>query len=141
MIARVATERESVKLPVPVAFTARVMVVVAVSVPEVPVMVTVNAPVVAVLLPVSVRTLLPVVGLVPNAAVTPVGSPDAASVTLPVKGLTSATVMVSVTLLPCVTVRVDAEGESVKLPPAPGTVTVMVTELVTVPLVPTILIG
>jgi len=40
-----------------------------------------------------------VVGLVPNAAVTPVGNPDAARVTLPAKGLTSVTVMVSVPLL------------------------------------------
>jgi len=42
----------------------RVMVVVAVVVPEVPVMVTVAAPVVAVLLAVKVRTLVLVVGLV-----------------------------------------------------------------------------
>jgi hypothetical protein len=134
-------ERESVKLAVPPVVTESVIVVVAVSVPEVPVMVTVDAPVVAVLLAVNVSTLLPVVGLVPNAAVTPVGRPDAARVTLPVNGLTSVTVMVSVTLLPCATVREAAERESVKLPPDPGTVTVMVTELVTVPLVPTILMG
>jgi hypothetical protein len=55
---------------------------------------------VAVLLAVSVSTLVVVVGLVANAAVTPVGSPDAARVTLPVNGLTSVTVMVSVPLRP-----------------------------------------
>ena len=97
---RVAAEGLSVKLPVPAAFTVSAMEVVAVRVPEVPVMLTVAAPVVAVLLAVRVRTLLPVVGLVPKAAVTPVGKPDAASVTLPANGLTSATVMVSVPLLP-----------------------------------------
>jgi len=76
------------------------MVVVAVVLPEVPLMVTVAAPVVAVLLAVSVSTLLPVVGLVPKAAVTPLGRPYAASVTLPVNPPVSVTVMVSVALLP-----------------------------------------
>jgi hypothetical protein len=99
VIVKEAAERESVKLPVPVALTVSAMVVVAVRVPEVPVIVTVAAPVVAVLLAVRVSTLLPVVGLVPNAAVTPVGNPDAASVTLPANGLTSVTVIVSVPLL------------------------------------------
>jgi hypothetical protein len=113
------------------------MVVVALNVPEVPVMVTVAAPVVAVLLAVSVSTLLPVVGLVPNAAVTPVGNPDAARVTLPVKGLTSVTVMVSVPLLPCVIAKVAAERESVKLPVlAALTVSAMVVDAVRVPDVP-----
>ena len=78
----------------------RAMAIVAVTVPEVPVIVTVAAPVVAVLLAVSVRTLVPVVGFVPNPAVTPLGSPDVTSVTLPVKPPTSVTVMVSVALLP-----------------------------------------
>jgi hypothetical protein len=74
------------------------MVVVAVRLPEVPVIVTVDAPVVAVALAVRVSTLVDVVGLVANAAVTPVGRPDAARVTEPVNGLTSVTVMVSVPL-------------------------------------------
>jgi hypothetical protein len=76
------------------------MVVDAVSVPEVPVMVTVARPKVAVLLVASVSTLVPLVGLVPNAAVTPVGNPDAARVTLPVNPPTSPTVMLSLPLLP-----------------------------------------
>jgi hypothetical protein len=76
------------------------MVVVAVSVPEVPVMVTVAAPVVAELLAVRVSTLVLVVGLVANAAVTPLGRPEAARVTEPVNGLTSVTVIVSVPLAP-----------------------------------------
>jgi len=117
----------------------RATVVLAVRLPEVPLMVTVVVPVAAVLLAVRVSTLVPVVGLVPNAAVTPLGNPDATRVTLPVNPPTSVTVMVSVAVLPCVTDRVDAEGASVG--PVPGTMTVMVTEFVTVPLVPTILIG
>jgi hypothetical protein len=82
------------------AVTVSAMVVVAVSVPEVPVMVTVELPNVAVLLAVNVSTLVLVVGLVANAAVTPVGRPEAARVTLPANGLTSVTVMVSVALAP-----------------------------------------
>jgi hypothetical protein len=82
------------------AFTVRVIVVVAVTDPDVPVTVTVNAPVVAVLLAVNVSTLLVVVGLVPNEAVTPLGKPDAARVTLPVNPPVSVTVIVSVALLP-----------------------------------------
>jgi hypothetical protein len=76
------------------------VVVTGVSVPEVPVIVTVYAPAVAELLAVSVTTLEPVVGLVENDAVTPLGSPEAASVTLPPNPFTSVTVMVSVALLP-----------------------------------------
>jgi hypothetical protein len=135
--ARVEAERESVKLDA--GTTVSAMVVVAVTDPEVPVMVTVEPPAVAVLLAVNVSTLVPVVGLVPNAAVTPLGNPDAARVTLPVNPPASVTVMVSVAVLPCVTDKLVAEGARLK--PVPGTMTVMVTEFVTVPLVPTILIG
>jgi len=76
------------------------MVVVAVVLPEVPVMVTVEVPAVAVALAVNVSTLELVdeVGL--NEAVTPLGSPVAANVTLPVNPFTSVTVMVSVAVLP-----------------------------------------
>jgi hypothetical protein len=98
------------------------IVVLAVRLPEVPVMVTVDVPAVAELLAVSVRTLDAVVGLVPNKAVTPLGKPDAARVTLPMNPFRSATVTVSVPLLPCVTDKLDAERESVKL--AAGAVTV-----------------
>jgi len=77
------------------------MVVDAVSVPEVPLTVTVTGPpTVAVLLEVRVSTLEPVVGLVAKLAVTPVGRPLAARVTLPVKPFAPVTVMVSVLLLP-----------------------------------------
>jgi hypothetical protein len=60
------------------------MVVLAVRVPELPVIVTIDVPAVAVLLAANVSTLLPVAGFVPNAAVTPLGKPDTASVALPV---------------------------------------------------------
>src|SRR5580692_11905828 len=97
------------------AFTVRATVVVAVRLPEVPVMVTVAVPVVAVALAVSVNTLVAVVGFVPNAAVTPLGKPDAASVTLPVNPFLSVTVIVLVPLLPWVTDRLLGVAESVKL--------------------------
>jgi len=80
--------------------TVTAIVVDAVRLPEVPVTVTVEVPVAAVALAVSVRTLEPVVGLVAKAAVTPLGSPEAASVTLPVKPPAPVTVRVSVELLP-----------------------------------------
>jgi hypothetical protein len=110
-----AGEAAMVKLGVAVALTVRASVVVAVRLPEVPVMVTVDVPVVAVLLAVRVSTLVPVVGFVPNAAVTPLGRPDAASVTLPVNPFTSVTVMVLVPLPPWVIDRLLGESESVKL--------------------------
>ena len=108
-------EGASVKLGVGLALTVTAMAVLAVSAPEVPAMVTVAAPRVAVLLAVSVSRLLPVAGLVANAAVTPLGRPDAARVTEPVNPPRSVTAIVSVALLPCVTDKVDAEGASVKL--------------------------
>jgi len=103
----------NVKLPAVVTVSATV--VVSVVLPEVPVIVTVDVPAVAALLAVNVATLVPVVGLVPNAAVTPLGRPEAASVTLPVNPFTSVTVIVSVALPACVTERVEAEGDSVKV--------------------------
>jgi len=95
--------------------TVRDRVVVAVKLPEVPVMVTVEVPVAAVALAVRVSTLVPLVGFVPNAAVTPLGRPDAASVTLPLNPPRSVTVIVLVPLLPWVIVRLLGETESVKL--------------------------
>lgn len=96
-------------------FTVRARVVVAVRLPEVPVIVTVEVPVVAVALAVRVSTLVPVVGLVPKVAVTPLGRPDAARVTLPENPLTSCTVMVLVPLPPWVIVRLLGESDKVKL--------------------------
>ena len=93
-------EGVSVKPGVVEGLTVSAMVVVAVVLPEVPVMVTVAPPMAAVLLAVNVSTLELVDDVGLNEAVTPLGSPVAANDTLPVKLPTSFTVMVSVALLP-----------------------------------------
>jgi len=59
------------------------MGVVAVWLPEVPVMITLYCPRVAELLAAKVSVLLPVVGFGEKDAVTPLGRPDAERVTLP----------------------------------------------------------
>lgn len=100
------------------AATVRAIVVDAVREPDTPVIVTLDVPIVVPQPAVSVSTLLPVAGFVPNDAVTPLGRPDAVRVTLPAKGLTSVIVMASVTPLPPrMSDNTDAEGLSVKLPP------------------------
>src|ERR1700692_620990 len=112
----------------------RAMVVLAGKGPEVPVPVPGEVPAAAVLLAGKVSTLLPVVGLVPNAAVTPLGRPEAARVTLPVKPPRPATETVSVALWPGARVTVAAERESVKLGAATAlTVSAMVVLAVTLP--------
>jgi len=68
---------------VAITFTARL--VEAVCEPEVPVMVMKEYPILAELLAVSVSTLVPVVGFGLHDAVTPLASPVADRVTLPVK--------------------------------------------------------
>src|ERR1700733_6548082 len=103
------------KLGVDDEFTVSASFVVAVKLPEVPVIVTVADPVVAVPLAVSVSPLDPGVGFVATAAVPPLGRPDAARVTLPVNPPTSVTVIVLVPLLPWVIVRLLGESDSVKL--------------------------
>jgi len=108
-------EALTLKFGVVVEFTVSETVVVAVRVPDVPVMVTVAVPVVAVLLAVRVSVLVEVVGFVPNVAVTPLGRPEAERVTLPENPPTSVTVIVLVPLLPCVMVTLLGDAESVKL--------------------------
>jgi hypothetical protein len=123
----VAAEGARVK-PVGIApFAVSAMVVVALNEPEVPVMVTVPVPIATEQLAVSVSTLVEVVGLVANAAVTPVGRPLAARVTGPVNPPMSVIVMVSVTLAPGPIDKLDGEGVSRKLP-----VVVMITVIVVV---------
>ena len=95
--------------------TVSAMVVLAVTAPDVPVMVTVAAPTVAVALAVRVNTLVELVGLVPNVAVTPLGNPDAARVKLPVNPHAPSNDMVSVPLVPWAIDSAVAEGTSVKL--------------------------
>ena len=80
--------------------TVRLIVVLCVRVPLVPVTVTVVVPVVAELLAVNVRVLVVVVLEGLNPAVTPEGNPEADRLTLPLKPLTGVTVMVLVPLAP-----------------------------------------
>src|SRR5258708_39656476 len=95
--------------------TVSAMLVVAVNVPEVPVMVRFEVPAVAVLLAVRVNTLAPVVGLEPNDAVTPAGSPAMASVTLPANPPVSVTVILSVVAVPWVPSSVQLGAGRVKV--------------------------
>src|SRR5437773_12572171 len=96
------------------------MVVVWVVDPEVPVIVTAAAPVVALeeAVSVSVDVVLPfaggVTGLVENAAVTPLGSPVALSVVAELKLFWLVIVIVLVPLPPCVTVTDDGDAPIVK---------------------------
>lgn len=83
------------------------------------------------MLAVNESTLLPVVGLVPKAAVTPLGIPDAVRVTAPVNPPASVTLMVSVPPASRSIVSAGEEGASVKLPFAAG-VTISVTMVVSV---------
>ncbi len=96
-------EAPIVKFGVPPAFTVSEMVVVATRLPEVPVMVTVEVPVVAVALAVRLRELVVLVGFGLNTAVTPLGRPEAFKLTLPLKPFTGTTVMVLVLVPPCAT--------------------------------------
>jgi hypothetical protein len=83
-----------------VLLTVKATVVLAVRLPEVPVMVTVYVPAGAEVLANSVSKLDAVTGLAPKTAVTPLGNPETARVTLPLNPFWSDTVRVSVPLLP-----------------------------------------
>jgi hypothetical protein len=108
-------EAESEKSGVATALMVREIEVVWVSVPEVPVIVIVLVPVVAVLLAVKVNTLVPVVGLVPKVAVTPDGRAEVDKLTDPVKPPEGVTVIVLFPLVPCVTFKLVGEADSEKL--------------------------
>ena len=69
----------------------------------------------AVLLALKVTTLFVVAGFTLNEAVTPVGNPEAASVTLPENPFTGVTVIVLLPLLPLATVRAVGDAERLKL--------------------------
>jgi hypothetical protein len=84
-----------------------------VSVPEAPVIVTVEVPAVAPALAVSVRVFVFAVLVGLNDAVTPLGRPAADRLTLPLKPFCGATVMVLVALAPCVTLTLAGDAESV----------------------------
>jgi len=137
-------ESESVKLGAGV--IVREMVVLAVVLPEVPVMVTVAVPVAAVpdAVRVSVEVAVPLAGgvteLGTNPAVTPLGKPEALSVVDELKPFKLVTVMVLVPFVPWTMVRVFGFAETVKVGAA---VTVRVTVVVAVrlPEVPVIVMG
>jgi hypothetical protein len=119
-IDKVAGEAEREKLGTTGAVTVRLIAVVVVKVPEVPVMATLTVPVVAVLLAVSVKVLEVIVLVVLtglNEAVTPAGKPEADKVTLPLKPFCGVTEMVLVPLAPCTTLILPEEAERKK----PGT--------------------
>jgi hypothetical protein len=113
----------------------RVMVVVFVKLPEVPVIVTGTVPMVAVPLAVNVNVLVAVAGLGLNNAVTPLGRPEADKVTAPPKPPCGATVIVLAPLDPCIRVTLLGDGERVKLP-TEFTVRAIVVVLVKLPDVP-----
>jgi len=114
VIVRLLGAADTVKSGGPV--TVRVMVVVALRLPEVPVIVTVAVPGVAEALAVSDRTLVVVVLVGLKDAVTPLGSPEATKLTLPVKPPAGVTVMVLVPAAPPGVIdRLLGAAERVKL--------------------------
>lgn len=123
-------DAESEKFGVAVALTVSEIDVVWLNVPDVPVIVTELVPVVAVELAVKVTTLLPVVGFVPKLAVTPEGRADVDRLTLPVNPPLGVTVIVELPLLPCVTLKLLGEADSVKFgPDTTGKLTQLFAEL------------
>jgi hypothetical protein len=113
VIAKLLGDAESVKLGTGSGFTVRKTVVVFVKLPEAPVMVTVTVPVAAPLPAASVSVLVLVVLVGLNAAVTPLGRPEADKLTLPLKPFWGVTVMVLVPLAPWVIVKLLGNAERV----------------------------
>lgn len=99
--------------------------------PETPVIVTVLVPVVAVLLAVNVRVLVPVAGFGLNEAVTPLPRPLADRVTLPVKPLEGVILIVAVPCDERVMVKLVGDADKEKFADATA-VTVKVTVVVRV---------
>jgi hypothetical protein len=91
----------------------RVIVVVFVRPPDVPVTVSKDIPVVAVPLAVSVKVVVDVAGFGLKEAVTPLGSPEAEKLTSPVKPFCGVMLMVLGSLVPCVMLRLFGDAERV----------------------------
>ena len=107
---------EATKVKFPSGFTVSAIVVLELRLPEVPVIVTVAVPAFAVLPAVRVRTLVETAGFGLKAAVTPFGSPEAATVTLPENPPSGTTAMVLVPLpAPPTIVMATAFGEAERL--------------------------
>jgi hypothetical protein len=98
-------------LAVPV--IVRLIVVLCVRLPDVPVIVIVVLPVDAVAPAAKVRVLALVTGFGLNVAVTPLGRPDAERVTLPLKPFDVVIVIALVPLFPCATLNTLGDAESV----------------------------
>ena len=130
---RLAGDTESAKLGA--TFTVNVTTVVLVKPPEVPVIVTLKVPVCAVFEAVSVNVLLLVALLGLKNALTPLGKPVTARLTLPLNPFCPTTVTVLVPLPPCTTVNAAGPADNVKLP-CEFTVTLNVVEFVRLPDVP-----
>ena len=117
--------------------TVREIVVVLVTLPDIPVMVAVTVPVVAVPLAVNVNVLVLVALAGLKEAVTPLGRPEADKLTLPLKPFCGVMVTVLVPLVPCKIVRLLGDAESVKFVPGAGfTASDMVVVLVMLPDIP-----
>ncbi len=112
-IVKLFGDAESAKLPC--GFTVRESVAVLVKLPEVPVMVTVVVPTVAVPEAERVRRLLDAVGFVLKVAVTPAGRPKEAKFTGPLNPLRGLTGMVVEPDAPWRRVKLAGDDESVKL--------------------------
>ena len=109
---RLPGDAEWVKFGTGAGLTVTETLAVLVKLPEVPVTVTVAVPVVAVLLAVNVNVLVLVVLAGLNDAVTPLGRPEAAKVTLPVNPFCGVTVIVLVPAAPCTIVKLPGVAES-----------------------------
>ena len=108
--------------------TVKTRVVDAVWLPEVPLMVRLYCPAAAELLAVSVRVLLyPVVGFGKKDAVTPLGSPNAESVTLPENPFRGFTLTKDVPEVPWPRLRLPAESVNDGVPMARAKAVVTVT--------------
>jgi hypothetical protein len=116
------------------AVIVRLIVAVLFKIPEVPVTVTVAVPAVAELAATSVRVLAAAVLAGLNDAVTPLGRPDAARLTLPLKPFCGPTVRVLTPLFPCATLR--PLGDAVRLKFGAAIVRPIVAVLLRVPEVP-----
>lgn len=104
-------ERERAKFGAGI--TVRDTAVTCAKLPDVPLMVTAKVPRVAVLLAVNVSALVAVVLLGMNVALTPLGKPDAESVTALLKPLSRFTVMVVTTFVVRLTLKLLGAAESV----------------------------
>jgi hypothetical protein len=95
--------------------TDNVTVVEFVRLPDVPVIVTLAVPTVAVPLAVKLNVLALVVLAGLKEAVTPIGRPDTDKLTLPLKPFCGVTVTVLVPLAPCAELKVFGEADRLKL--------------------------